>query len=276
MSLVWERSKEIGFANYFLRRYIRLTPLYSIVLIYIYATEEKFHNSLQIKDFILRVLYLDSFNQNLFFSSPSDIFWTISIEFWISLLIPLFVYIFKKTRFGAHFLFLCLLISISSPLVLVYFGLDNSMAHKSLPSALFCFAVGSYISLQSKSEEASKAYSLIFILGLGFTAMYLWGGYMGQWWVTILVTCGYLGKRRTGAVQVPSSIPSGILIWLGTICYGVYLLHPVFIGLLSAKSGEWLFYWALIPVLAVSTLSWIAVEKPLNSLLRARIAPTTS
>jgi peptidoglycan/LPS O-acetylase OafA/YrhL len=217
-------------------------------------------------------LYLDSFNQNLFLTSPNDVLWTISIEFWMSLCIPFFVYVFKETKFGLHFLFLCLLISISSPSILVYFGSDSSMAHKSLPSALFCFAVGSFISLQEKSEEASKTYSLILILGLGFTAMYLWGGYMGQWWVVILLTCGYLGKKKTALEHAPSTAPPGsaVVIWLGTICYGVYLLHPIFIGLLSVNSGDWLFYQALIPVLAGSTLSWVALEKPMTSFFRTK------
>lgn len=272
LSLVWERSKKLGFANYFLRRYLRLTPLYAIVLLYFYATSDNTYLSLQMKDFILRIFYLDSFNENLFLTSPSDILWTISIEFWISLCVPFFVYIFKETKFGAHFLLLCLIISVSSPQVLVHFGLNDSMAHKSLPSALFCFVVGSYISLQTQSEEAAKAYSLILVLGFGFTAMYLWGGYMGQWWVTILLTCGYLGKRRTSAVRVSSSISTGILIWLGTICYGVYLLHPVFIDLLTLISGEWLFYWALIPVLAASTLSWVALESPMSGFFRIKRA----
>jgi len=222
------------------------------------------------KDFILRILYLDSFNQNLFLSSPNDVLWTISIEFWISLCIPSIVYILKETKFGTHFLFLSLIISVSSPIVLIHFGMNESMAHKSLPSALFCFVVGSYISLQAQSEEASRAYSLILVLGLGFTAMYLWGGYMGQWWVVILLTCGYLGKKKSSFGHITSSVSrgSGVLIWLGTICYGVYLLHPVFIGLLSGISGDWLFYWALIPVLAASTLSWVALENPISGLLR--------
>ena len=276
LTIVWERSRQMGFVSFFRRRYFRLTPLYSIVLIYYYATAEQFDSTLQIRDFLVRILYLDSFNQSLFLSSPSDILWTISIEFWLSLLIPLFVHVFKETKWGEQFLLGCLLISIGSSTVLVNFGVDISMASKSLPSALFCFAVGSYISLQSQSEEASKAYSFILILGIGFAAMYLWGGYMGQWWVTIILTCGYLGKKKTGSKQVASSDSWGMWVWLGTICYGVYLLHPVFIDLLSAKSGDWLFYWALIPVLTLSTISWVAVEKPFSNLSRARTADKTS
>ncbi len=272
LTLVWERSKK-DFASFFLRRYLRLTPLYSVVLVYFYATEEGFHSSIHIKDFILRILYFDSFNQNLFLTSPNDILWTISIEFWISLCIPFFVYVFKETIFGEFFLLLCLLISVGLPILLVQFGLDISMAYKSLPSALFCFAAGSYISLQTKSEEASKTYSLILVLGVGFAAMYLWGGFMGQWWITILLTCGYLGKKRTGSSESNISTASGILIWLGTICYGVYLLHPVFIDLMPVKSGDWLFFWALFPVLLASTFSWVALEKPFSSLGRARSNP---
>jgi peptidoglycan/LPS O-acetylase OafA/YrhL len=271
LSLVWERSKNLGFANYLLRRYLRLTPLYSVVLLYFYAVSGKIDLTLQVKDLVLRILYLDAFNQNLFLTSPNDILWTISIEFWISLLIPCFVYIYQETKFGEIFLLSCLLISFGSPVVLVHFGMDISMAYKSLPSALFCFAVGSYISLQAKCREASKTYSLIFILGIGFMAMYLWSGFMDQWWVAIVLTCGYLGRQKTAFGDVSAlGWGSGILLWLGTICYGVYLLHPVFLGLLSVKSGEWLFYWALLPVLAASTLSWVALEKPMSGIFRTK------
>ncbi len=269
LTLVWERTKKNGFIFYFLRRYIRLMPLYSIALVYFYSSGEFFKDTDQVKDFVLRILFLDTFNERLFLTSPNDILWTISIEFWVSLCIPFFVYVFKETRCGEFFLLACFLISVGSPMVLIHLGVDNSMAHKSLPSTLFCFAVGSYISLQAKSKEAAKTYSLILILGVGFAAMYVWGGYMGQWWVTILITFGYLGKKRTSAERVTNSIPSGMFIWLGTICYGVYLFHPIFIGLLIAKSGDWVFYWALPPVLAASTISWMIVERPLIGMFRS-------
>ena len=264
LSIVWERQKKYGFKRWLIRRYLRLTPLYFIALGYCLITNPSFTFS----DLVLRLLYLDAFHQPLFLRDPLGILWTISIEFWLSLCIPVLVFLFRSVKYPEVTLLTTFVITLVSPTILIELGLGESMAQKSLPSALFCFAVGSYLSTFGESAESTKVFGLFLVFSLGFTLMYLWGGYMGAWWVTILLTTAYLGYKRTQVSKF--SPPNPLLIWLGTICYGVYLLHILVIENLGSWSANWGFYLSLPPVLILASLSWVLIEDPIGGLFRPR------
>jgi peptidoglycan/LPS O-acetylase OafA/YrhL len=114
----------------------------------------------------------------------------------------------------------------------------------------------------------SKVFKLLIVFSLGFTGMYLRSGYMGAWWVTILLTTSFLGYFRT-QTNNPRTNPA--LIWLGTICYGVYLIHPLVLGYFATGGAlaNWAFYLALAPVLLLASVSWILIEKPFSGIFRA-------
>jgi peptidoglycan/LPS O-acetylase OafA/YrhL len=214
------------------------------------------------------MLYLDAFYEPLFNRAPIGVLWTLAIEFWLSLLIPFFVYVFQKISGSELFLLATFVISSLGPVLLLKFGVGDLMAWKSLPASVFCFAVGSYLSTLEKSEHSAKAFRLMLIFSIGFTLMYLWGGYMGSWWVTILGTSSYLGYRRTS--EVSSKPSNALLVWLGTICYGVYLIHMPVLASFGTWGSNWAFYPALVPVLFLSSLSWLLVEKPISRFGRQR------
>lgn len=172
LSIVWERQKKYGFKRWLVRRYLRLTPLYLIVLVYCLITNPTF----TFLDLALRLLYLDAFHQPLFLRDPLGILWTISIEFWLSLCIPVLVFLFRSAKRPEIPLIATLVFTLISPTILIELGLGESMAQKSLPSALFCFAIGSYLSTFKESAESSRAFGMFLVFSLGFVLMYLWGG----------------------------------------------------------------------------------------------------
>lgn len=261
LSLVWEKQCLSGYRKYAIRRYLRLTPLYLVVLMYCLVVFPEF----TLSDLFFRLLYLDAFNESLFLRAPIGILWTIAIEFWLSLCIPLFIIIFRKIGHPEMVLLCAFLVSALGPVVLISFGLGDLMAWKSIPSSVFCFILGSYLSTIQKSRESAKVFKLILVFSLGFMCMYLWNGFMGAWWLIILLTASYLGYRRS-RLEVTGT-PS-FLIWLGTICYGVYLLHPIVLAHIGSQSASWAFYIALIPVLLLASFSWVFIEKPFSGLFR--------
>lgn len=176
LSLVWERQKSFGLKKWIIRRYLRLTPLYVLVLLWCMASGL----TLSFSDLIYRMLYLDAFNEALFLRDPIGVFWTISVEFWLSLFIPLFVHLFRSVRRPEFVLFAAFVCSNMGPVVLIKLGLDDLMAWKSILSAVFCFAVGSYLSTLKKSDESAQVFKMFIVFAFGFLLMYLWGG-GGHW-----------------------------------------------------------------------------------------------
>ena len=261
LSLVWEKQCLSGYRKYAIRRYLRLTPLYLVVLIYCLVVFPEF----TLSDLFLRLLYLDAFNESLFLRAPIGILWTIAIEFWLGLCIPLFISIFRKSRHPEIVLLFAFVISALGPIILISFGIGDLMAWKSIPSSVFCFILGSYLSTIQKSRESAKVFKLMLVFSFGFMCMYLWNGYMGAWWLIILLTASYLGYRRS---RIEETGTPSFLIWLGTICYGVYLLHPIVLAHIGSQSANWAFYIALVPVLLMASFSWVFLEKPFSGLYR--------
>lgn len=201
LSLVWERQRRFGIQKWIIRRYLRLTPLYAIVLIYCMLSGL----NLSLNDALYRLFYLDAFNEKIFLRDPIGVLWTISIEFWLSLFVPFFVHLFRSGKRSELVLLSAFICSSMGPTALSRLGVDDLMAGKSILSGVFCFVLGSYLSSLEKSEDSAKVFQLIKVFAVGFLLMYLWGGYMGAWWVSILLTTSYIGFKKS-QITDPTSL----------------------------------------------------------------------
>jgi peptidoglycan/LPS O-acetylase OafA/YrhL len=262
LSLVWERQKRFGLRKWIIRRYLRLTPLYVIVLLWCIASGL----TMSFSDLIYRMLYLDAFSQALFLRDPIGVFWTVSVEFWLSLLIPFFVYLFRSVKRPEFVLLVAFVCSYLGPVVLIKLGLGDLMAWKSILSAVFCFVIGSYLSTLKKSDESAQVFKVFIMFAFGFFLMYLWGGALGAWWVAILLTSAYLGYKQTQVNDLRPQSP--VIIWLGTICYGVYLLHMPILSSMPGWATNWAFFLSLPLVLLLASASWLLVERPVSRLIK--------
>lgn len=189
-------------------------------------------------------------------------FWTVSVEFWLSLLIPFFVYLFRSVKRLEFVLLVAFVCSCFGPIVLIMLGLDDLMAWKSIPSAVFCFVIGSYLSTLKKSDESAQVFKIFILFAFGFFLMYLWGGALGAWWVAILHTSAYLGYKQSRVNDLHPQSP--VIIWLGTICYGIYLLHMPVLSSMPGWATIWAFYLSLPLVLILASASWLLVERPVS------------
>ncbi len=262
LSIVWNNSKSQGFWIFAFRRYVRLMPLYFVVLsifsLIALSNGAQVSNTLQ--DLMLRALFIDVFSEEYFDSLPMAVLWTVGVEFWLSLLIPALVSLFNRQRISEVVLFLTLLISFGLPIIFVKFGASEQMAYKSVPACLASFALGVFVSTLKPSSEVNRVFKLFSHVCAIFLIMYLWSGFMGAWWVTILTSLCYLGLRRTAIKEVAQS---DFLLWLGTVCYGIYLLHIPLIELMSSFSQDYAAVLAFLPLLVLSSLSWLFIERPL-------------
>ncbi len=150
--LTFQYSKSRGLVRFCIRRYLRLTPLYLCVLVFLFSKQE-----ISLTGILYRIFYLDAFNSQLFLSDPYGIFWTIAIEFWCSLLILLLIFSFSK-KFKYFILSLTAIISLLGPYLLVFAGINPQHAFKSILVGVFPFAVGVFFA-QSASNNMTKKFA---------------------------------------------------------------------------------------------------------------------
>ena len=261
LSLVWSKSKTAGFLKFAVRRYVRLMPLYLVILVIFSLSDYRDgRQSIEIfSELISRALFLEVFSYEQFSTLPMAVMWTIGVEFWLSMTIPVLVKLFSLRRYSYLVLFLSLSISFLGPIILIKLGVNDVMAWKSVLACFASFALGVFVSTFKPSAEANAAFKFFTIIVVLFLVMYIWSGFMGAWWVTLLMSICFLGLNVTAARILPQS---DFLLWLGTVCYGVYLLHIPLLQITSKLSTDYAAPLAFLLLMPLSSISWLFVERP--------------
>ena len=262
LSLVWQKSKSDGFLRFALRRYIRLMPLYFFVLLFFsynsYRVEKDIFDI--VRDLVSRALFLEVFSYQQFNSLPMIVMWTIGVEFWLSMMIPILVAIFTSPRYSEIGLFSVLSLSAFAPILMIKLGVIDLMAFKSVPACLSSFALGVFSSTLKPSIELHRVFRVLGVISSVFFLMYIWSGFIGAWWISILLSFCYLGVNRT---STNTKSQNGFFLWFGTICYGLYLIHMPLIQITSRLSEDYSAILAFIPLLVLSSFSWLFLERPM-------------
>jgi peptidoglycan/LPS O-acetylase OafA/YrhL len=181
--LTFQYSKSRGLMRFFIRRYLRLTPLYLCVLVFLFSKQE-----ITLTEILYRVFYIDAFNSQLFLSDPYGIFWTIAIEFWCSLLIPLLILSFSY-KFKYFILFLSAIISLLCPYLLVFAGINPQHAFKSVVVGVFPFAVGVFFAQSARSNTTKRICFTGMVLSFLLSLIYIFFGgqtnleFLSPWWI---------------------------------------------------------------------------------------------
>jgi peptidoglycan/LPS O-acetylase OafA/YrhL len=258
-------SKSGSLVRFYIRRYLRLTPLYACVLVFLFFQQE-----LTLKEVLYRVLYLDAFNSSLFLSDPYGIFWTIAIEFWCSLLIPVLVY-GVSSNFKYFILSLTAIISLLGPYLLVLSGMISQHAFKSILVGVFPFAVGVFFARSARNNTTkivcltgmilTCCLMIIFIFFGGQTNLKL----LNPWWVVSLFVSSFIGYSHNKHTELKNN---NTLLYLGTICYGIYLTHIPMYNLLDKFFERNIFLISLLPVLMLSSLAYVLIEYPFTRIFK--------
>ncbi len=263
--LAFQYSKSRGILHFCIRRYLRLTPLYLCVLVFLFGKQE-----ISLTEILYRIFYLDAFNSQLFLSDPYGIFWTIAIEFWCSLLIPLLIFGFSK-KFKYFILSLTAIISLLGPYLLVFAGINPQHAFKSILVGVFPFAVGVFFAQSTSNNMTKKICLTSMILSFFMSLIYIFFGgqtnleFLSPWWVVSVFVSSFVGYSHNKHAKLKSS---STLLYLGTICYGIYLTHIPVYNFLTKFFESNIFLISLIPVLVLSSSTYILIEYPFTRIFK--------
>lgn len=132
------KSKTAGFLKFVVRRYVRLMPLYLVILvIFSLGNYRDERQSIEIfSELISRALFLEVFSFKQFSTLPMAVMWTIGVEFWLSMTIPILVTFFSLRRYSYLVLFLSLSVSFLGPIILIRLEVNDVMLGNQFPRAL--------------------------------------------------------------------------------------------------------------------------------------------
>lgn len=263
--------------NYFLRRFLRIYPLYVFALI-VYAAASQLGADVainQLKDLPRHLLLLDG----------KDVFWSIPVEFKYYLISPVilwFCHTFLKWHRIYTFYFFGILAVVS-----VFLGLTFQIPIISTTLYLPVFLVGTYISVYEVSRTnytlphirpvivdmlALLSLILLFIsfpfyfeklfhrnIKLHFSVSsfvyaLLWG--------TILFAIFY------GRGIIKKILEGTLLRFMGNISFSVYLFHMLLLKIVihMPVHNNLMIYIFFLLTISVSALTYLIIERPLSSI----------
>ena len=277
-------GRKIKIGAFLINRIFRLLPLYGIVLtlfLFHEIIKDKAVNLFTVKNVFIHLTFLDVFNPEYFYSDPIGVLSSIPIEFWWSLLIPLLLIIQRKARFLEILLF--------GVLIFLTFFLQKTFPTNDYFAAYgqnkwwvfgICFYFGNIAFRLRLKISKSSNYKFIFIATL--LSVCLEAFRINLIFTILTISFIYLifGDTFKSSLKPLKSINS-LLLYIGTICYSVYLLHlPIRLicdNFIENKTLLNLF--ALITTVIASSFTYLFIEHPLTKFgkkLSLRISPQSS
>lgn len=269
-----------GWSAFAVKRFFRLAPLYIFILFISLFTSDYFiyfsKSDDLVIDFLARLAFLQFLSKNNINFDPTGVAWTIPYEFWWALLVPVFLLKKFGSAFAMGLTFIALTyLSTYSPNWWMSIGFDKVSSYKAITTVGVYFFLGFivhkvYKKMRDKGFEIRWFSPMITIAGIA--PLLLW------------VVFEKLDASLAVAMSTPLLLIAGLyiefrfkhqvptfLIFLGTICYGVYLWHPIlFSTLKNVGLGEApALFWIGLPfVLMFSCLTYVLIEVPAQKLVR--------
>lgn len=266
-----ERDKVFSFKNYILKRFLRVAPMYYLILFiaFLLGGNEYYTKLFNVNNDVFSLLYHMSF-LNWFNAKHQNNFigveWSVPIEFSYYLIIPFLLMFLKKSKGTLLF---GLIISGFVSLFGYFFYVNSSsemLFNWSLIKYFFSFIFGIFIYLIFISTdffEKNKFLDLsLLILLFGFIMYVILGYGYKDFVVTIFIGLIILACKRKSIVSV-FLFENRIIQYLGTISYSIYLTHMIFFYHLS-QYFEWFKnpYYVFIVTIIISSFTYYLVEKP--------------
>lgn len=268
-----ESSGGIKVADFYIKRALRIWPIYFIALVILYFGWTEFDRG--------HILWQALFASNILSGMEGKIvfpahFWSIAVEQQFYLLWP-FVIIFFRKRLAL----LCVAMIVIGPLSRWYFYefvRNIQLSAFSLTSNIDFIAAGALLAL---SENRAAAFSKLIIDAIGFVSIgivmiiILSTGRLHEtslWWVDTCVAAlsvwllSWLSRNEVGRRMI--SNPAAM--YLGKISYGIYIYHLMIGYYIADKIGARLNQLEYIGIcffttIAVASFSWHFIERPILS-----------
>ena len=262
--------------NFYIRRFLRIFPLYYFVLILSFAVSVKFRES-----WYWYATYLQNFKM-MGAKDPVQVFgvhfWSLAVEEQFYLFWPLFM-LFLPRVWLLPTMLLAIVIGVVSRSVCAAMGLTMFQGYVFTLSNLDMLGLGALLAwfVTYRSDKVVPLRRVAFFGSLVIWAgeshfrlsimfMALPTGLLALWWISHIAAGipGIFGRL----VALPPSV------YVGRISYGIYVYHffvPIalkpMLHRFHIEDGHVLFVIICIVVtIVISSLSWFLLEKPINSL----------
>lgn len=287
------KRTEVHFGEYFLRRCLRILPLYIIVLLFLYSISWRNFWSVELAapndifSLFMHLSFLNLFDLR-YANNVIGVEWSISIEFFYYLMIPIFLWLFnQKNRIYWVGLFIVFLGSLLLMPKSLPENQDYLYRRWSFQSYLFLYLFSVYCALNYKKilqiidEVLYKKY-------LGLTRFYgypivvsclsvllLWavlGSKGGQIFIPLWLAAFIFLYQNTQGWQL--FLSNKTVLWFGNISFSIYLIHlplyefvfSLFVEWLGSALWGWLLYF--VSLLLICSMTYLIVEKPFVKLSR--------
>ena len=240
-----------NFRVFMITRYLRLMPLYLLVSIFAAITQNLNSDPITI---LFKLFFLDILFKSAHDYSPINIAFFIVMEFWLSLTLLLTVSLPKKYFYTRKNFYYSILI-LSSFAIHIFIGqiseqLGDNKFHFEILRFQLWFILGSLLKAYSSKIKFNLSFRLVSIVCIAFA----------------LFSTNYLGYLVGASAifyiisetKVTNFIP---LLFIGNICYSVYLLHQPFFYFLNVYFNFSAWQVALL-VIFISAFTFRFVEFP--------------
>lgn len=232
------RIREIDLHNFYMKRLLRIAPLYFLVLLtnllynFIIKVDSSYNNLL-FQNILLAVFSENWFGTSFTQTSMVTHFWSVCVEVQFYLLLPL---VFKLSR--SQIRRLCFVLIVVTPFIRIII-LDN-FSYPAVWNFTFShtdsFALGIFIAVSnfeiSKLPKLKNILKLvgIILLSILISCSFVLGekafaGFQASWTYLLVAACFGLSIILAGGQTLKSSPFVSALEYIGTRSYGLYVFH---------------------------------------------------
>jgi peptidoglycan/LPS O-acetylase OafA/YrhL len=279
--LLKSKYEDNYFKNFYIKRSLRIFPLYYLICILIFFVFPYFINNspkVNFNEFWPNLIYL----QNIFISfhipyyGPNH-FWSLSVEEHFYLIWPIVIYYldFNKIKF---LIFILLIFQPLLRIILIYQDVDiYYFTFTRLDELLYGCLIAIY-EIENKKISKKKLSAVILIsifflflfsLFSGSSNIIIQGFKYSFFGFLFFVLVGYVALNNNDNLFL---LKSKILVYTGKISYGLYMYHPfVFYFYFTYYSTNYSIVSFIVCfgiTYLISTLSYYLVEKPILNLKR--------
>jgi peptidoglycan/LPS O-acetylase OafA/YrhL len=284
LSMSIDRSREFSYGRYLLRRLSRIFPMYCFAIVLFWSLggmpdyQHKFHvPPWSLADLLLHLSFLNLWNVR-YQNTVIGVEWTIPLEMWAYLVIPLMFFGLRRAPHVLRWLVLLLAIKLASTATTIHLHHIPYHAaieqHWAIEQYLYCFVAGvvaySYWDKIKLPPLAADAVVAVMLLLLG--AICFWPSWRIEQWLTLLMIGLVLGL--TGAGYTRAIFENRVAVFVGNISFSFYLLHmPILCFLQRRVTPNQAFLLGLAITSALAYVTYRLIEKPFLSLTAGTPAP---
>jgi peptidoglycan/LPS O-acetylase OafA/YrhL len=277
------KQSEGYFKNFYVRRCLRIWPLYYSLIFFMFVVvrflnRSEFHNVVRTSSpWWAFPLFLQNFllPVSTDAAGPLGVTWSLAIEEQFYLIWPLIVQFCSANQLRR----ICIAVMCVSPVLRYYL----SLRHINLYVNVFCrldgLMAGALIALLVRSDnfDPSKLLKQAWVLlMIAAPLAFVTEAFDARWIVfsfTALASASFVYVSWFSEQKwLQSVMTNRVLIYTGTISYGLYLLHKIPFGMVQAAHLDRRPYLPLpiifVASFALAALSWNLLEKPFLNLKR--------